>query len=126
VTPRQQLDFSLQVARVAEVISTGLSFARSLGCKDEGTSIVFGFSWTKLEGRVLTSWTDPRRGLFRLPSPSYQEEYSSPPIVVPLETPPSAIAPHVENAVKGLFNLFGGTHFASSVIEDMVDGALRR
>jgi hypothetical protein len=126
VAPGQGLDFLLQIGGVAEVISTGLSFARSLGCKDEDTSLIFGFNWTKLEGRILTSWTDPRRRLFRQPSTSHQDEYSAPPIVVPLETPPSGIAPHVENAVRGLFNLFGGTEFHSQVIQDIVDGTVKR
>jgi Schlafen, AlbA_2 len=125
MVPRQQLDFLLQIARTAEVISTGLSFARSLGCKDEETSLIFGFRWTKLQGRTLSSWADPRR-FFRAVHVSHQDEFATPPIAVPLETPPTGIAPHVENAVNGLFTLFGGKQFSNKVIEDIVSDTLNQ
>src|SRR5205807_120911 len=86
---RYQLDFFLQIARTAEVVATGLSFARSLGCKEEATSLIFGFRWTKIHGRLLTCWVDPRRRLRGHPGVAHQNEYVAPPIVVPLETPPT-------------------------------------
>src|SRR5262245_59591637 len=61
--PHTQLDFSSQVAQVTEFISTGLSFARSLGCDETKTFVIFGFRWTGLRGRHLTSWSNPRRML---------------------------------------------------------------
>jgi hypothetical protein len=125
MVPRQQLDFLLQIARTAEVISTGLSFARSLGCKDEATSLIVGFRWTKLRDRTLSSWVEPRR-FFRAVHLSYQDQFGTPPIMVPLDTPPTGIAPHVELAVKGLFTLFGGTQIPSKVIEDIILDTLNR
>ena len=35
--PLTQLDFLLQISRVSEIISTGLSFARSMGCDETHT-----------------------------------------------------------------------------------------
>jgi hypothetical protein len=121
--PRTQLDFSSQVARVTEVISTGLSFARSLGCDEPKTSLTFGFRWTGLQGRHLTSWADRRRILRPYGGVSNQDQIVRP-VTVPLETPPAGIAPHVENVLRSLFTLFGGWEFDSRVIEDIVKATL--
>lgn len=123
--PHTQIDFSSQVSQVAEVISTGLSFARSLGCDAAKTSLVFGFRWSGLEGRHLTSWADSRRWLRPSGGPSNQDQIVRP-VTVPLETPPGGIAPHVENVVQGVFALFGGKEFESKVFEDIVKATLER
>ena len=107
------------------MISTGLSFARSLGCDAAKTSLVFGFRWTGLEGRHLTSWADSRRWLRPIGGPSNQDQIVRP-VTVPLETPPGGIAPHVENVVRGVFALFGGREFESKVFEDIVKATLER
>jgi hypothetical protein len=121
--PGTQLDYSSQVARVTEVISTGLSFARSLGCDEAKTSLIFGFRWTGLQGRHLTSWADTRRMLRPFGGASNQDQIVRP-VTLPLETPPAGIAPHVENVVRGVFALFGGREFGSRVIEDIVRATL--
>lgn len=122
--PGTQLDFLLQISRIAEVISTGLSFGRSLGCDETTTSLVFGFRWSGLIGRLLTSWVEPMRRL-RTHAPSNQDEIMTV-VTVPLETPPDGIPPHVENAVRDLFALFGGMEIDSRVIEDIVMRLLRQ
>jgi hypothetical protein len=122
--PRTELDFSLQVNRVTEVISTGLSFARSLGCDEAQTSVIFGFRWTGLQGRHLTSWGNPRRVLRPIGGVANQDQIVRP-VTVPLDTPPAGIAPHVEKVVRGVFALFGGREFDSPVIEEIVAKMLR-
>lgn len=122
--PRTQLDFLLQVSRPAEVISTGLAFGRALGCDPAKTALVFGFRWSGLAGRALTSWVEPGRMVHSVGAAQQDEITTS--VTVPLETPPSGIAPHVENAVRDLFALFGGMEFGSRVIEDIVTQTVER
>jgi hypothetical protein len=121
--PRAQLDFVLQISRVAEIISVALSFAQSMGCDPLKTSLAFAFRWTKLKGRHLTSRVQPQRA-FRSREPASQDEVVTV-LTVPLDTPRTAIAPHVGPAVRNLFALFGGTEFESRVIEEIVDEALQ-
>jgi Putative DNA-binding domain len=122
VEPGTRLDFLLQISRVAEVISTGLSFGRSLGCDETKTSLVFGFLWTGLADRQLTCWVEPHRSFYSR-GLAVQDALTTS-VVVPLETPQSGIAPHVENAVRDLFMLFGGMSFESRVIEQIVSKAI--
>ena len=121
---RKQLDFYLQIARVAEIISTGLSFGRSLGCDAEKTSLVFGFRWKGLLNRDLASIIDPQRWIPPTAA-SHQDEVVTV-VRIPLETPPTGIAPHVEKAVADLFMLFGGMQFESSVVEKIVNECLSK
>ncbi len=122
IQPGTQLDFLLQVSRLAEVISIGLSFGRSMGCDESKTSIVFAFRWTGLEGRLLTSWVNPDRS-FRSRGRANQHQIVTT-VAVPLETPLSGLAPYVEAAVKDLFALFGGMEFETRVIEGIVKESL--
>jgi schlafen family protein len=123
IEPRTQLDFLLQVSSVAEVISTGLSFARSMGCEEANTSLVFGFRWSGLKGRRLTSWVDPHRGVY--PRGSAKDDEVLTTTVVPLETPQSSIAVFVEAVIKELFARFGGMEIDSGVIERIVTERLK-
>lgn len=123
VTPGRQLNFSWQIERTAEMISTGLSFARSLGCAEATASLIFGFRWSKLRGRVLYS---SGHGLLRAASVSHQDGYASPPVVVPLETPITSVVPYVERALQGLFAIFGGAQLPTQVVEEIVRGTMRR
>jgi schlafen family protein len=116
--PGTQLDFLLQISRVAEIILMGLSFGRSLGCDETKASLVFGFRWSGLLGRRLTSWVEPIRAVWSRDSSN--EDQITTIVTLPLETPVASISPHVERAVKDLFALFGGTEFESSVIEGIV------
>jgi hypothetical protein len=122
--PLEQLDIWFQITRTAEIILSCLYFARSMGCIESETSLIFGFRWTKLKGRHLTSWANPRMRPRQIFSTA-EDEYTSPPIIVPLETPPQSVWPHVENAVKGLFNVFGGMRFSSDLYESFVSEILR-
>ena len=122
--PGTQLDFLLQISKTAEIISIGLAFARALGCEEKDTSLAFAFRWNGLAGRQLTSWVDAGRA-FRARGASQQDSITTD-ALVPLETPPSAISPHVEKLVAPLFALFGGMAFESSVIEGIVTETVGR
>ena len=47
--PGTQIDFMLQIKRVAEIISVALSFARSMGFEESKTSVMFAFRWSGLK-----------------------------------------------------------------------------
>ncbi len=122
--PLTALDFLLQISRTAEVISTGLSFGQTLGCDATKTSLIFGFRWTRLRGRALVSWVEPSRW-FRTTGVAEQDEFVAS-VVVPLDTPPSGIAPHVGNIVQELFALFGGREVEPRVVEEIVAETVER
>jgi hypothetical protein len=122
VQPGTQLDFTLQIARVAEIISIGLAFSRALLGEGAKSSVLFGFRWTGLSGRTLSTWANRSR-LMRQTEISNQDEITTR-VSVAVETPLTALAPHVEIAVRDLFALFGGTELASSVIEEIVTSAI--
>jgi hypothetical protein len=123
-TPGTQLDFLLQIARIAEDISTGLSFGRSLGCDEAKTLLLFGFRWTGLAGRQLSSRVEPMRTFYSR-GLSNQDQITTV-VTVPLETPPDGIPPHVENTVRDLFALFGGMEFESRVIEGIASETIKQ
>ena len=122
--PLTVIDFPLIPYRIAEVIAVGLSFARAMGCKKEETNLLFGFKWYGLKERKLTSWVTP----FNYRSPnltSYENEIFSI-INVPLETPDSALAQYVYQAIKPLFNTFEGFDLSLIVIENIVKKLIER
>jgi hypothetical protein len=120
--PGTQLDFLLQISRVAEIISIGLAFARALKCDEKQTALAFAIRWNGLSNRQLTSWAEPGR-LFRGGGASQQDSKTTT-ALVPLETPQSAIAPYVQSLVAPLFALFGGMAFEQNVIEEIVKKTL--
>jgi hypothetical protein len=101
----------------------GLSFGRSLGCDEAVTSLVFGFRWTRLAGRTLGGGAN-RRWLLPTTGAANQDQITTA-VTVPLETPLAGIGPHVENVVRELLALFGGTEFSSPVISAIVTERLR-
>ncbi len=121
--PRTELDFLLQICRVAEIISVALAFARAMDCEAARTSLAFAFRWRGLKNRRVTSWADSRRTV-RSPALSMQDEVVTT-LTVPLDTPRSAIGSHVVTAVRNLFALFGGMEFENRVIEQIADEALQ-
>jgi hypothetical protein len=121
--PGTQLDFLLQISRVAEIISVALAFARSMGCDPMKASLALSFRWQGLKDRQLTSWVQPLR-IVRPPGPARQDEVITT-VTVPLDTPRSAIGSHVITAVRNLFALFGGMEFENRVIEEIAKDALQ-
>jgi hypothetical protein len=122
--PLDALDFGLSIIRTSEAIAVGMAFARSMGCVPEETSLAFAFRWTKLKGRKLNSWANPRRGI----SPSYvayQDEVTVL-VNVPLDTPLSALSPYVNQVVKPLFEVFNGFILNENIVEELTRNLIER
>jgi hypothetical protein len=118
-----QLSFPLQIARVAETISIGLSFARAMGCDENGCKLAFAFRWNKLNDRWLSSWGDEQRGFYWSSAQCNDDDVTTT-VTVPLETPISAIGQHVDRATKKLFQAFGGESIPLPIIEEIVNKRL--
>jgi hypothetical protein len=112
------------VLRVAETIAVGLSFGRVLGWKPEETKLGFAFRWSGLVGRKLEAWAN------RMVHISAYERTATDSVMtfveVPLDTPSSAIAPAVQEAVKELFVQFGGYEFPLNAIESWTRKLIER
>ncbi len=122
--PKTQIDFAMQISRIAEIISVCTSFARIMGCDESDSTITFAFRWRGMEGRHLTSWANPQRW-FHAPEPSQEDEITSS-VSIPLEVPQSGLASFADCATKELFALFGGWRFQPQVIEEIVKETLAR
>ena len=120
--PMKFLDFTLPIRKVAEAIAVGIAFAKAMGCDPEKTQLAFGFQWTNLRGRELTSWVEPAR---YIPpgEPAYQDAVTTF-IEVPLETPLSALGEFVNQAVRPLFEAFDG-FVLSKDVKDVVEDLTR-
>jgi hypothetical protein len=124
IKPREALDPILVILRVSEAMLVGLAFAKALGCDREKTRLGFGFRWNKLKGRQLHAWTDA------LITVSSSEVAHADQVTtfaeLPMDTPASAIAPYVEQAIRELFVVFGGYRMQSVVIEKWVRRLVER
>ena len=115
--PMEYFDFVFPVERTAEALAVGIAFAKAMGCDPEETQLAFGFRWTGLQGRKLTSWVEPTRYL-PPEGPAYQDGVITF-VEVPLETPLSALGEFVNQAVKPLFEVFDGFALSKDVVEDL-------
>jgi hypothetical protein len=122
--PLRILDPVLTVYRVAEVIAVGLAFARAMGCTPDKTTLAFAFHWNTLKGRQLNTWTDPMRLI--IGHHTAVDDLATTCVELSLETPPSAIAPYVEQATQDLFLKFDGYSMVRGVIEDLVSRLIQR
>lgn len=122
--PMPILDFSLPITNTAEAMAVGMAFAKAMGCPAEDTQLAFGFRWTKLRGRRLTSWVHPDRDIFPQPS-AYQDEVLAF-VKVPLDTPLAALGNFVNQAVQPLFEGFDGFVLSRNVVEDLTRQLIER
>lgn len=122
--PETQLDFTLQISRVTEILSVLLSFARALGYPPVNTTLAIVFRWTGLKGRRLTSWSDPGRMFVTLERCAQDDVTAS--IMLPLDTAMSSVSGFVEQSVARLFAAFGGHSFAPNVFEEIAARTLAR
>ena len=118
------LDAILVVLQTAEAIAVGLSVVKAVGWPIEGTKLGFGFRWTKLSGRELTSWARPIVGI--LPNHLAVDDNAENFVELPLDTPASAIAPYVEKVVNDLFSAFAGYQMRQEAIEEWVKRLIER
>ncbi|HLG30789.1 MAG TPA: hypothetical protein VI387_11310, partial [Candidatus Brocadiales bacterium] len=122
--PLTLLDFGFPIIRTAEAIAVGMSFAEAMGCNKEKTLLAFAFRWKGLKGRELSCWARPERYI----SPgrrAYQDEVDVP-IIVPLNTPSSAIHTFVNQAVQQLYAVFEGFSLGEGIVEELTLKLLER
>jgi hypothetical protein len=122
--PMKQLDFSLVILRTAEIIAVALAFVKAMGCPIETTKLSFAFKWTKMKGRELSSWANMDRHIHR-GNIAHQDDISFQ-IIIPLDTPSSAIAEYVFPITKTVFEAFSGVEIGLSVIEDLTQKLIER
>ena len=118
------LEFNTPVIRTAEAIAVGIKFAKAMGCEPEKTQLAFAFKWTGLRGRRLNSWAI-QDGYFRPSGLAYQDEVLAF-VNIPLETPSSALAQYVDQAVSPLFQVFEGYKLDMDKIEDVTRRLIER
>lgn len=122
--PGKELDLDLVIWRTAEAMAVALRFTKAIGCIPESTCVEFGFRWTKLAGRKLAAWANPRRFIGTPKVASQNIVYSE--VVVPLDAPESALGGYVHKATTPLFNVFEGEEFEPKITEDITAKLLRR
>jgi hypothetical protein len=122
--PGVEFDFGLPLIRVAEVLTVGLGFARTLGAPPESASVAFAFRWTGLKDRILSNWAQPLRVLS--PGRRAYKDSAFSFLDVPLNTPTSALHTFVQTATTPLYEAFDEFALDTRVIEDMVNRLLER
>ena len=124
LVPLTVLDFGLPIVRTAEAIAVGIAFAKAMGFKEHETQLAFAFRWTKLHGRELTSWAQP--GRYIAPGrTAYQDEVVTS-VIVPLETPLSAVPEFVHQALEPLFEVFDGFQISKEIVGELTRRLLDR
>ena len=118
------LDPVIVILRVAEAIAVGLAFGRALGWDAEKTQLGFAFRWTKLRGRALVAWAYPAVTITSF-GVSHDDEVTTFVELSP-DTPAAAIAPYVDQAVRGVFVLFGGYRIPLEAVERWVRRLIER
>jgi hypothetical protein len=122
VKPGKYLDYALVIWRVTEAMAVALSFGRALTDSRNGV-IGFLIRWSRLEGRVLTSWANPRRYIDS--GVAHQDTFDSR-ADVPLDTAPSSLHQYVQQVVAPLFEIFEGVSLGNASYEYLVDEILNR
>jgi hypothetical protein len=123
------LDPWLHLYRVAETIAVGLALAKAMGYPPAETTLAFRFRWTGLKGRTLAGWASQERAFYSgvvLYDRVASDDEAGACIEVPLETPPSALAPFVAAATRELFLAFHGTQMPMPDVEKMTTDLLAR
>lgn len=123
VTPGTALDAILMIYRVAEVLAVGINIARATGWTDNDKA-GFAFEWAGLDDRRLVEWANPMWGFGGGGKSSSKTVRSF--VEIPLDTPHSALAPHVAEVVAPLFAAFNGHQVEVSLIEECIQRLIER
>jgi hypothetical protein len=107
---------------VAEALAVGIAFAQAMGCKD--ATLSFAFKWSKLTGRELMSWASPERYITggRV---AHQDEITTFASLA-VDTPLSALADYVHQAVAPLLQIFDGFELGTPIYEDLTKRVIER
>lgn len=119
-----RLDVRLMLYRVSEVFAVGLAVARSCGWREESVA-GFDVRWTGLAGRSLGAWANPLNWDVTGSGTAHDREAGSF-TAVSLETPATALAPYVANAIAPLFSAFEGYMAPTKLIEECVRRLIER
>lgn len=122
--PLTELDFAIPMWRVTEAIAVALEYSKAYGATQDANTLAMGFRWSKLRGRVLTTWSD-RKYTLSSDRHAYQDEVGSS-IRLPIDTPPSRIPEFVRNATAPLYEIFEGFEVPMQTIEDVTRRVLER
>ncbi len=122
--PLTTLEFALVILRTAELLAVGVAFAKAMGCEPEKTSLSFLFKWSRLKGRVLSSWANPGRYLSS-DRTAYQDEVFAY-LEMPLDLPISRLGEYVKKAIDPLFEVFDGFEIGQSVVDDLTNQLINR
>lgn len=123
IEPLKYLDPFLHIHRITEAITTGLSFAKAMDYDIEQSNVAYAFRWSRMNGRSLAAWANPRKMLRSAPRCFQDEIVES--VLVPLNTSPNAIWQFVEVIGEGLLRAFEGyDKFNSEDFEVMVNETL--
>lgn len=125
VAPRTAMDVELMIYRIAEALAVGVNIAQKLGWDSPDATAGFAFRWTGLKGRRLSSWVKPLGWVGRSGGQSHSAEADAF-VQVSLETPHSALAPYVKDAVGRLFASFDGYTPSLELIETCVRKMVQR
>ena len=123
VVSKTAFDLGLMVYRVVETIAVALAFAKALEV-DERSKLAFAFRWQNIEGRKLSAWANPLQ--FISASGEAHDNVVEGYIVVPAETPATAIAPYVKEVTTALCGSFNGYDFPTQAIEQSVEKLITR
>ncbi|MCD0458622.1 AlbA family DNA-binding domain-containing protein [Roseiconus lacunae] len=125
VEPCTVLDPILQTRRITEAIVTALEFADAMEYTLAQTQIAFAMRWTKLSGRRLVPWASPGR-LLRA-APKCVDDTAIESVLIPADTPKSALSQYVEKIAFGLLRRFAGyDSINSEVVKSIVDNTMNR
>lgn len=119
-----KMDVVLMIYRVIEAIAAGISVARAVGWDDEDKA-GFAFEWSGLSGRATSTWANPLR-MIGLEGLTAVDDSAQAYVEVPLDTPHSALAPYVEQAILPLFATFNGYSPSQKLIESSVKTLVER
>lgn len=121
--PNQFLSMDIATRTVAEAISIGMSFAKSMAFPENQTTLEFAFRWSGLEGRQLSSSEFTR---YVPPGRTCGDDQVVSHVNVPLDIAPSSIPSIVPDAVADLFSAFDGMVFEGNVLANIANEFLQK
>lgn len=124
VEPGKLLDVVLMLYRVAEVFAVGLAVSNACGWSGDGRG-GFQFRWSGLRNRSLGAWANTPLWDLTGSGVSHDAEVRSF-VDVPLDTPPTALAPYVSKAVGPLLSSFEGYVAPETLVESCLRKLVER
>lgn len=112
------LDIGLVILRTAEAILVALEYS-SVFEPNQDSNLIFGFRWSGLHGRQLSTWADQNRFGGNYGASTADQAEST--IVIDQEAARDSIAEYVKLAIAPLFSKFNGWECPDNWVEDLVN-----